>query len=87
MNPLRNNAKLQEEGQANHVTLLAEDIAPDVLFPWSNAANSRGRKRYPGIYVGEGRRQTRSKIGAAGAGKRLGALLHFWMLNWLSGKG
>jgi hypothetical protein len=27
-------------------------VALNVLFPWSVAANLRGRKRYPGIYAG-----------------------------------
>src|SRR5215467_13197916 len=59
MNPLTNNAKTRKDGQPNHLTPLKQDIAPNairlalgVLFPWSAAANSRGRKRYPGIYAG-----------------------------------
>jgi hypothetical protein len=42
-----------------HPTSFKRNIAPNpirvalnVLFPWSVAANLRGRKRYPGIYAG-----------------------------------
>jgi hypothetical protein len=58
MNPLRNNTNPREEGCTNHLTPLNQDIAPNairvalnVLFPWSVAANLRGRKRYPGVYA------------------------------------
>ena len=43
----------------DHFTPFRENIAPnpirvalDVLFPWSSAANLRGRERYPGVYCG-----------------------------------
>jgi hypothetical protein len=43
----------------NHPTPFPKNIAPnpirvalDVLFPWSGAANSRGRKPYPGVHAG-----------------------------------
>ena len=43
----------------NHVTRLGQNIAPnpirlalDVLFPWTNAPNLRGRTHYPGIHAG-----------------------------------
>jgi hypothetical protein len=58
MNPLRNNTNPREDGCTNHLTPLNQDIAPNairvalnVLFPWSVAANLRGRKRYPGVYA------------------------------------
>jgi hypothetical protein len=42
-----------------HLTSPPKNIAPNpirvalnVLFPWSVAANLRGRNRYPGIYAG-----------------------------------
>jgi hypothetical protein len=44
---------------SDHPTSSKQNIAPnpirvalDVLFPWSVAANLRGRKRYPGVYAG-----------------------------------
>jgi hypothetical protein len=59
MNPLTNNAEPREDSQTKHHQALNRNIAPnaikvalDVLLPWSNAANLRGRKRYPGIYAG-----------------------------------
>jgi hypothetical protein len=43
----------------DHPASFKQNIAPNpirvalgVLFPWSTAANLRGRKRYPGIYSG-----------------------------------
>jgi hypothetical protein len=59
MNPLRHNVKQPQGGQTDHLAPFSQDIAPnpvrsaiDCLFPWSSAANLRGRSRYPGIYAG-----------------------------------
>jgi len=59
MNPLTNNGNQRQDDQIKHLARLPQNTAPNpirvalnVLFPWSVAANLRGRKRYPGIYAG-----------------------------------
>jgi len=57
-NLLRNNTKLRERAQSDHMAPSPQNNAAtiraalDVLFPWSIAGNSRGRKPYPGVCVG-----------------------------------
>ena len=59
MNTLTNNVNQRQGDQTNYPARLPQNIAPnpirvalDVMFPWSNASNLRGRERYPGVYAG-----------------------------------